>query len=120
MALMNPMYRNPQLGEFTQEYRTFLRLRFSIYKDQNCFILAQMNEEFMRTRLEVREAIKDPKVLQRAQALMDLGQRTKLIKTLNENGSRLQVNIQQPELEIANSDPLEDVKEFERKYLDNN
>lgn len=118
MALMNPMYRNPQLGEFTQEYRTFLRLRFSIYKDQNCFILAQMNEEFMRTRLEVREAIKDPKILQRAKALMDLGQRTKLIKTLNENGSRLQVNIQQqPELQVAD-DAQEAVKEFERKYLD--
>lgn len=117
MSRFHDLYRNPQLGEFTQEYRTFLRLRFSMYSDQNCYVLAQMNEDFMRTRLEVREAIKDPKVLQRAKALMDLGQRTKLIQTLNEHGSRLQVNIQQPELQVAD-DPQEAIKEFERKYLE--
>lgn len=86
---MKIMYCHPQAGEYTEDYKRFLGLRFAIYRDSNCLWLLQANERFMRTRLEVREAIKDPKVRNQALKLMELDQKTKVIKTLNEKNSRL-------------------------------
>lgn len=83
------MYCHPQAGEYTEEYKRFLGLRFTLYRDSRCLWLLQANERFMKTRLEVREAIKDPRVLKKALNLMELDQKTKVIKTLNEKNSRL-------------------------------